>query len=90
MIEEMINKIHDVLDNTIEPRIGLSILQLGVVRGIKNNKIVNQFFIYLDVAATSKVRSIAFDIMGPNKLENLITEALKKEFPDIGVRFYYL
>jgi len=90
MTEEMTNKISEVFKNTVEPRIGLSILQLGVVRGIKYNIIVNKFFVYLDEAVTSKVRSVAFDFWGPKKLEALITEALKKEFPDISVRFYYL
>ncbi len=90
MTEDMQNKISEAFRDTIEPRIGLSILQLGVVRGVKYNTIVNKFFVYLDKAVTLKVRSVAFDFWGPRKLETLITGALKKEFPKIAVRFYYL
>lgn len=90
MTENMKNKICKVFKNTIEPRIGLSILQLGVIKGVKYNTIVDKFFVYLDEAVTSKVRSVAFDFWGPKKLEILITGALKNEFPDISVRSYYL
>ncbi len=79
----------EVLEKTIEPISGLSLADLAVVKGIRFNPLSEKFTVYLDMHRMTLVTSTFFFITGNIQLEDILSKALKKAFPEYSVRFYY-
>ena len=90
MTEEMKNTLSEILEKTVEPISGLSIANLAVVHGIKFNTLSEKFTVYLDKERMTLVTSMFFYILGGIQLENLLTEAIKKAYPQYNIRYFYM
>ncbi len=83
-------RLQKALEKVVEPRSGVSVLSLNIIEGIKYNELVNEFFIYINQKEASRISGVVFNFIGENLIETSIDEALKKEFPEIGTRYYYI
>ncbi len=90
MTTEMKIRLQKTLEKVVEPRSGVSILDLNIIEGIKYNELVNKFFIYINQKEASKTTGVVFNFLGENLIESSIDSALRDEFPEISARYYYL
>jgi len=90
MTKEMKKNLQKVLETVIEPRSGVSILNLNIIEGIKYNELVSKFFIYINKKEAAKTSGVIFNFLGENLIETSIDLALGKVFPEIGTKYFYL
>ena len=87
MEEKMKNKLSSILERVKEPQSGLSISEMGYVAGIKHEPITNKLIVVTDTRITPKACCMVFNLFGISRIENLLTDELKKEFPELEVKF---
>lgn len=87
MDDEMRNKLGEILDEVVDPESGLPISELGLVAGIKYNTIAEKLLVFMNPITSIKAYSLVYNFFGYGKIEELIREALQKEFPYLTIVF---
>lgn len=87
MTEEMKEKLGEILDSTIDPESGMSVSQMGLVKGIKYNSIAHKFFVYLNQFKLAKAQGLVFLFSGQKPIVDMLEEKIIKEFPGMSVQF---
>ncbi len=87
MDKEMIKKIDSVLDRVKEPESNLSVGQLGLVKKFRYNETKRTLYVYADTYATHKPCCFLITKLIEIKLMSELENELKKEFPNLAIRF---
>ncbi len=87
MNQEMKNKLSNILDEVKDPETGLPVSQLGLIEGIKHKADLNELLVYMNSLETAKACCMVSQFLGYAKIEELLKEALEKEFPNQTVVF---
>jgi len=87
MTEETRKKLADILEKVKDPENGLSISRMGLVAGIKLKSESKLFEVYIYSIETAKACCFIFQMNAYATIENMLKEAIEKEFPGYKVVF---
>lgn len=87
MNKEMIRKIDSVLDRVKEPESNLSVAQLGIVEKFRYNESKRTLYVYTKTYSTHKACCFLITKLLETKVLSQMEEELKKEFPNLAIRF---
>jgi metal-sulfur cluster biosynthetic enzyme len=87
MDPEMIRKIDNVLDRVKEPESNLSVAQLGIVRKFRHNENKRSLYIFANTYGSRKACCYLITKLIESEVMNRVKNELKKEFPDLAIRF---
>ena len=87
MDKEMIRKIDSLLDRVKEPESNLSVGQLGLVKKFRYNESKRALYVYTESFSTHKACCFVITKLIETKVLSQMEKELKKEFPDLVIRF---
>ena len=87
MDKEMIRKIDSVLDRVKEPESNLSVGQLGLVKKFRYNGKKRALYVYTEGYSAHKACCFLITKLIETKVMEELERELKKEFPDLVIRF---
>ena len=87
MDPEMIRKIDTVLDRVKEPESNLLVGELGIIQKFRYNKNKRALYIFANTYSSRKACCFLITKLIESEVMNRVKNELKKEFPDLAIRF---
>ena len=87
MDPEMIRKIDSVLGRIKEPESNLPVAELGIIQKFRYNESKRALYIYANTYSSKKACCFLITKLIESDVMNRVRNELKKEFPDLTVRF---
>lgn len=87
MDPEMIRKIDSVLGRIKEPESNLSVAELGIIQKFRYNESKRALYIFANTYSSKKACCFLITKLIESKVMTSVKNELKKEFPDLTVRF---
>ncbi len=87
MTEEEKKKLNKILHEVKDPENGLSVIQMGLVAGIKLKKDSGEFEVYMYSIEKAKACCVMLQLNAYATIEKMLKDAIEKEFPGFQVVF---
>jgi len=87
MNEDTKKKLADILERVKDPEDGMSVRQMNLVAGIKQNPKTKDFEVYMYKLQPAKACCMVFQIGAYSTIEQLLKKEIENEFPDSHVVF---
>lgn len=87
MDPEMIRKIDRVLERVREPESNLPVAELGIIQKFRYNERKRALYIYANTYSSKKACCFLITKLIESDVMNRVRNELKKEFPELTVRF---
>jgi len=87
MTNETKTKLADILDRVKDPEDGMSVRQMNLVAGIKQNPETRDFEVYMYKLQPAKACCVVFQMSAYSTIELLLKKEIEKEFPGNSVVF---
>ncbi len=87
MTSEIKRKLVRILDQVKDTDGGMSIAQMNLVAGIKQNRETKELKVYMYKLQPAKVCCVVFQMGADSATELLLKKEIEKEFPDSSVVF---
>jgi hypothetical protein len=84
---EMAQKIEAVLARGIEPESLLTIVQLGPVKKVRNNKVRRKLSVFIHTVQPDKCACTVLSALFLSTILEGLTREFKNEFPDLGIEW---
>ncbi len=87
MDPEMIRKIDTVLNKVKEPESNLSVGEMGIIQKFRYNENKRALYIFANTYSSRKACCYLITKLIESEVMNRVKKELKKEFPDLAIRF---
>jgi len=87
MDPEMIRKIDSVLGRIKEPESNLPVAELGIIQKFRYNESKRALYIFANTYSSKKACCFLITKLIESDVMNRVKNELKKEFPDLTIRF---